>query len=93
MQQERFGVSFSGEMPIEFIYLFSRELVEARRYPRFTMLGQSLGSMILAFEALWRASPDIFIDTTGFAFSYPVARALASSRVLAFVHYPTISTV
>ena len=32
-----------------------------------------------------------FIDTSGWAFSFPLAR-LAGARVLAYVHYPTIST-
>jgi len=38
--------------------------------------GQSLGSMILAFEALFLFTPDIFFDTTGYAFSFPVASSL-----------------
>ena len=36
-----------------------------RSYPRFTMLGQSLGSMVLAWECLRAFNPDVFIDTTG----------------------------
>ena len=32
-----------------------------------------------------------FIDTSGWAFSFPLAR-LAGARVLAYVHYPTVST-
>ena len=43
-------------------------LLEAATWPRFTMLGQSLGSIILGFEALLKFTPDIFIDTTGCAF-------------------------
>ncbi len=35
--------------------------------------------------------PELFVDTTGWAFPYPMAR-LAGSRVAAYVHYPTIST-
>ena len=33
----------------------------------------------------------MFIDTTGWAFCYPLAW-LAGSRVAAYVHYPTISS-
>ena len=31
-----------------------------------------------------------FIDSSGWAFSFPLAR-LAGSRVAAYVHYPTVS--
>jgi len=42
------------ELPeaIEFIYLRKRRWVEAGRYPMFTLLGQSLGSLVLGWEAL-----------------------------------------
>ena len=56
------------------------------------MLAQSMASVVLAAEALFRATPDVFFDTTGFAFSFPVAW-LAGCSVGAYVHYPTISMV
>lgn len=62
------------------------------RYKRFTMIGQSVGSMCLAFEALWKLRPHVFIDTTGFAFTYPVASLLFGCTVVCYTHYPTIST-
>lgn len=34
---------------------------------------------------------DIFIDTTGFAFTYPIFRYLAQCPVICYVHYPTIT--
>lgn len=42
---------------IEFVALNTRGWVEASKYPYFTLLGQSLGSMILGFEAMWKAIP------------------------------------
>jgi len=33
----------------------------------------------------------LFIDTTGWAFTYPVA-AVAGAHVVAYTHYPTVST-
>ena len=39
---------------ITFIYLRSRFFVEAKYYKMFTLLGQSIGSMILGLEALLR---------------------------------------
>lgn len=37
---------------IEFVYLHRRKWVEASMYPYFTLLGQSLGSILLGIEAL-----------------------------------------
>jgi len=36
--------------------------------------------------------PDVFVDTTGCAFTYAVARLVFGCKVAAYVHYPTIST-
>jgi alpha-1,2-mannosyltransferase len=88
---DRFGVKLSNDMPVRFEYLKQRNLLEADMYPRFTMIGQSIGSMVLTWEALRKCSPDIWMDTTGFAFSFPLAKYLAGCRVGAYVHYPTIS--
>lgn len=63
------------------------------RYPRFTMLMQSLGSIIVGLECILRLTPHVYFDTMGAAFTYPAARLLASCRVLAYVHYPIISQV
>ncbi|CAN0168575.1 unnamed protein product, partial [Hapterophycus canaliculatus] len=79
-------------LPLSFVYLRRRGLLDASLYPVLTMLAQSVASMVLAAEALLRGTPDVFVDTTGFAFSFPVAW-LAGCSVGAYVHYPTISTV
>lgn len=50
---------------IEFVFLNQRRWVEADRYPVMTLLGQSLGSVILGFEALLKFQPDIYLDTMG----------------------------
>lgn len=49
--------------------------------------------MRFAYKALLANTPDVFIDTTGCAFTFLVARVLAGCDVAAYVHYPTISTV
>jgi alpha-1,2-mannosyltransferase len=46
----------------------------------------------LISETLTNVLPDLFIDTTGCAFTYLPATILFGCRVLAYVHYPTIST-
>lgn len=42
---------------IEFVTLYNRGWVEAKRYPCFTLLGQSLGSLLLGVEALLKLVP------------------------------------
>lgn len=38
-----------------------------------------------------RFVPDIYFDSTGASFSYPLARILCGSIIVAYVHYPIIS--
>jgi alpha-1,2-mannosyltransferase len=90
--QDRFHVKFDPKIPIKFVYLSNRWIVEAKYYPRFTMIGQSLGSVLLSFEALWKQPCSLFCDSTGYAFTYPVAKIFFGSQVLSYTHYPTIST-
>lgn len=73
------------------VRLHQRKWVEASTWPRFTMIGQSLGSMVLGWEALRQLRPKLFVDTSGYAFTYVLARA-AGACVASYTHYPTIST-
>ncbi|SPO03956.1 probable GDP-Man:Man(3)GlcNAc(2)-PP-Dol alpha-1,2-mannosyltransferase [Cephalotrichum gorgonifer] len=78
---------------IAFVYLSTRHLVVASTWPRFTLLGQSLGSIIMAWDAFHLVVPDIFIDTMGYAFALGFCRLLFRRvPTCAYVHYPTIST-
>ncbi|XP_036670678.3 GDP-Man:Man(3)GlcNAc(2)-PP-Dol alpha-1,2-mannosyltransferase [Drosophila suzukii] len=77
---------------VKFVFLKQRHWIEAKNYPHFTLLGQSIGSMVLGLEALCKFPPDIFIDTMGYAFTFPLFRYLAQSKVGCYVHYPVIST-
>ena len=77
--------------PVRTVRLRLRGLVLAQLYPVFTLLGQSLGSVLLATEALWKLTPALFIDTAGYAFAYPLASA-AGSKVASYTHYPMVST-
>lgn len=76
---------------IDFVFLQRRHWIEPKRYPRLTLVGQSIGSMILAMEALLKYQPDVFIDTMGYAFTYPIFRYLGGCKVGAYTHYPTVS--
>ncbi|KAJ8331843.1 hypothetical protein BDV3_004640 [Batrachochytrium dendrobatidis] len=75
---------------IRFVQLESWKYLEAKRYKRLTLLGQSLGSIITGMEAMQQLVPDVFVETVGYAFIYPIARFF-QTKVVSYVHYPTIS--
>lgn len=78
---------------MSFLYLSTRRFVLSSTYPRFTLLGQSLGSLILAYDAFRLLVPDIFIDTMGYSFTLCLSHFLFPLVPTgAYVHYPTIST-
>ncbi|KAF6844663.1 alpha-mannosyltransferase alg11 [Colletotrichum musicola] len=78
---------------VNFLYLSTRHLVLASTWPHFTLLGQSLGSLVLAWDAFQLLVPDIFIDTMGYAFALGLSKFLFRRvPTCAYVHYPTIST-
>ncbi|XP_054655540.1 GDP-Man:Man(3)GlcNAc(2)-PP-Dol alpha-1,2-mannosyltransferase-like isoform X2 [Dunckerocampus dactyliophorus] len=77
---------------VHFVFLKHRMLVEPSLFPHFTLLGQSLGSVFLGWEALTEFVPDIYVDSTGYAFTLPLFRYLGGCSVCSYVHYPTIST-
>ncbi|KAI0267331.1 mannosyltransferase [Gloeopeniophorella convolvens] len=87
----RFDITLAPES-LHFVFLQSRWLVEDSAWPRFTLLGQSLGSMYLGWEAITKFVPDLFIDTMGYAFTFHVVAWLTGISIGAYVHYPTIST-
>lgn len=75
------------------MYLSTRHYVLSSTYPHFTLLGQSLGSLVLAYDAFRLLCPDVFIDTMGYAFTLAFSKLLFPDVLTgAYVHYPTIST-
>ncbi|KAK3100095.1 hypothetical protein FSP39_014700 [Pinctada imbricata] len=90
--RQRFNIVLPHPGNVEFIFLKRRGMVEAEKYPIFTLLGQSLGSMVLGVEAILSFVPDIYIDSMGYAFTLPIFRYLGQCKVGCYVHYPTIST-
>lgn len=86
---DRFGVRLLR--PPQVVHLNKRKWIEASTYPHFTMIGQSLGSVYLAWEALTKFTPQFYFDTSGYAFAYPLAR-LFGCKVICYTHYPTISS-
>ncbi|KAH9480376.1 GDP-Man:Man(3)GlcNAc(2)-PP-Dol alpha-1,2-mannosyltransferase [Psilocybe cubensis] len=89
--KSRFNIELDPTL-LHFVFLRSRYLVEDSAWPRFTLLGQSLGSMRLAWEAMHQLIPDLYIDTMGYAFTFHIVSLLGKIPIGAYVHYPTIST-
>ncbi|ORZ12049.1 hypothetical protein BCR41DRAFT_308093 [Lobosporangium transversale] len=87
----RFNINLDSSL-VGIEFLQKRFLVESTQWPRFTLIGQSIGSVVLGWEALRRVVPDIWIDTMGYAFTYPAARMFGNCQVVAYVHYPIISS-
>lgn len=87
--EARFNIRL--DKPIEVVPLSRTHLLLPERYPRFTLARQAAGSVVVGLEALRQLVPEVYIDTTGWAFTYPLAWR-AGSRVACYVHYPTIST-
>jgi alpha-1,2-mannosyltransferase len=58
--KSRFNIELSPSN-LHFVFLRSRHLVENTAWPRFTLAGQSFGSMYLVWEAIHELIPDIYI--------------------------------
>ncbi|KAM0309360.1 hypothetical protein ACHAO8_009108 [Botrytis cinerea] len=90
--KDRFNIQLHPPT-ITFLYLTTRHWVLASTWPHFTLLGQSIGSLILAWDAFSLVAPDIFVDTMGYAFALGFCKILFPEVPTgAYVHYPTIST-
>ena len=95
--QDRFSIVLSDKLKIRFVHLHEyKPLLDPS--PRLSLLVESLGAMRLAWHALQKSQnelgmlPHVFIDTTGCAFTFCPASLYYGCNVLAYVHYPTIST-
>ncbi|KAF2142558.1 glycosyltransferase family 4 protein [Aplosporella prunicola CBS 121167] len=90
--EDRFNIHLHPPT-VAFLYVSTRHYVLASTWPHFTLLGQSIGSLILAHDALSLLVPDIFIDTMGYAFALGLCKFyFPLVPTGAYVHYPTIST-
>lgn len=90
--QNRFNIRLHHPTVV-LLYLSARNYVLSSSYPHLTLLGQSLGSLILAYDAFSLLVPDIFVDTMGYAFALALCHYLFPTVPTAsYTHYPTIST-
>ncbi|KAJ3035310.1 asparagine-linked glycosylation protein [Rhizophlyctis rosea] len=85
--KDQFGVSVDGDRLL-FKSLKSWRWLEAKTYKRLTLIGQSLGSVWVAWEALNLAIPDVFVDMLGKVENrvtdYNNVGAIARNPVLSF---------
>jgi len=87
----RFGLGEIDRSRIRLEMLKWERFLRAEWYPRLTMIGQSLGSMLVGIEAMGKHVPHVYLDTMGYAFTYPIAW-FCGCRVACYTHYPTISS-
>lgn len=88
--QKRFGISLD-EKRVSFVKLSWRWMVDPAQWPLLTLLGQALGSVMLAAEAIYKFKPDVWIDTMGYPFTYPLVWFWVGVPIVAYVHFPVIS--
>lgn len=89
---ERFNIHYTPQQTnrIVVIALTQTWLIDPETFPVLTMLGQAIGMAVLGYEAISNLMPDVFVDATGLAFSYPIVSFFAKVPIVAYVHYPFI---
>ncbi|GAB9469924.1 hypothetical protein Gpo141_00007185 [Globisporangium polare] len=101
LASERFNLpdlqQYQVDLFVRLVPLASREILDPGLYPRFTLFWQSVAHIRLALTAFATSEklglyPRFWIDTTGCPFSYLVASVRFGCTVVAYVHYPMIST-
>lgn len=88
---QRFGYDLDKSR-IVFVFLNSRYLVDSTTWPRFTLIGQAIGSIFLSLEALYKLPPDVWCETMGYPFAYPFIYWFAHIPIITYTHYPVISS-
>lgn len=87
--QKRFDYKLDEDR-IAMIYLKTRRFVDSSYWNHFTLIGQAIGTMVLTMEAILRCPPDIWCDTMGFPFGYPLVKIFLRIPVTTYTHYPVI---
>ena len=66
--------------------------MHASNYKSWTLFWQILSYWRVCAEALSLAPADVFIDTLGVGFAYPLVKLVFGVPVFSYTHYPTVST-
>ncbi|ODV81944.1 glycosyltransferase family 4 protein [Suhomyces tanzawaensis NRRL Y-17324] len=89
--EEKFQITDLDSRRVLFVYLRRfGHLIDGQYWKRLTMVGQLWGAALLALEAMFELSPDVWIDTIGLPGSYIPALWILKVPILAYVHYPII---
>jgi hypothetical protein len=56
------------------------------------MFGQFLGGCLVSLECLVRLNPELLIESTGIPGALPIFGFFGGSKILVYMHYPTITT-
>lgn len=90
---KKFNIDHLDSKRITFIYLrrFGK-LIDGGYWRHFTLLGQLFGSFMLALEAIFELSPDVWVDTIGLPGSYYPVHKILKVPILAYVHYPILQS-
>lgn len=89
--KQRFNIAADPEK-VHFVKLETHGWMAPHHYPSFTMLRQLIAFIRTCYEAMTVFPCDVFIDTVGVGFAFPVVKVLFGVKVLSYTHYPTIST-
>lgn len=92
MTKFRIQIPEAQQEQIVFCKIYSRRYLDGSLYPFLTMLFQAIASILVTVECLLRVCPDVYIDTMGVPYAYPLAKHVAGCQVMAYVHYPIISS-
>ena len=91
--KDRFGIKIDVKKNnLEFIQLHKHQKMDGGNYPRFTLVMQTLAYNEVCAEALNQTPCDLFIDTVGVGFAYPIVKIIYGRRIMSYTHYPTISS-
>jgi alpha-1,2-mannosyltransferase len=91
--ERQFGVVLPRSIKVVYLSDTLVRWLDPARYPRATLLLQSLFGSLAVFLSIVTADrvPPLMVDTVGIPFLYPLLK-VCGVRVAAYVHYPVIST-
>ena len=91
--KDRFSIDVTlTKNNLKFIKIEKHAEMNPALYPSFTMLWQMLACNKACIESVSKVPCDVFIDTVGVGFAYPLVRLLFGCSVVSYTHYPTISS-
>ena len=64
--------------------------LDPANYPSFTMVWQALAYICVCVKVVSSHPCDVFIDTMGVGFSYPLLKLFFGMKIYSYTHYPFI---